>query len=210
MEDQDRIHELEDALKEAERKLAAMKTERDEAIALVDRADEVADDANAVLENWKHAFEMELNENGLWITPLGAVHDRYLEALTNCSTMAKKWNRFVPRYNAAILQRPIGRPLEASEAQQKQVFKHHHDGMSLRAIAAEMSLSLRTVRTIIAKEGHVDRATIKRLEKVDPMNAALLAAKARKRSRDALPKKIKAVEGDVAGIKKAVKGLGAV
>jgi hypothetical protein len=208
MDQEARIRELEDALNEAERKLAEMKTERDEANALAERANEVVIDANTLIEKWQHAFEMELDANGLWITPLSAVHDRYLDAVETCSALIKRWNRFVPKYNAAILQRPVGRPLDASDAQQKQALKHRRAGMSLRAIGDEMSLSLRTVRTIIDRGAHVDRATIKRLERIDPMNAAVRAAKARKRSRDALPKNMEAVIDEVTAIKKAVKGLG--
>jgi hypothetical protein len=207
-EPEKRIAELADALKAAERKLAEMKTERDEATALVDRADEVADDTNAVIESWKFAFEMELRDDGLWTSPVSKVHDRYLESIELYNKLIKDWNRFVPKYNAAILQRPVGRLLDASEAQQKQVLKSRSRGISFRGIADDMNLSLRTVRTIIERGQGRDRTTLKRLEKVEPMNAAVIAARARKRTRDTLPKRIKAVQDEANAIKKAAKGLG--
>jgi Helix-turn-helix domain of resolvase len=89
-----------------------------------------------------------------------------------------------------ILQRDLGRPLAASDAQCAQVRKLRKAKMSLREIAEETSLSLQTVRTIIGCEARSDRTSVKRLQKVDPDHAAVTAWKARKRTRDALPRRI--------------------
>ncbi len=47
----------------------------------------------------------------------------------------------------------------------------HKAGKSLREIAEETSLGLRTVRTIIAKGNGTDRTTIKHLERIAPDRA---------------------------------------
>jgi hypothetical protein len=54
---------------------------------------------------------------------------------------------------------PIGRPIAASEAQKAEIVKHHKRGRSSRWIAEEMSLSRRTVTTIIGKLDGSDRTT---------------------------------------------------
>jgi hypothetical protein len=56
----DRIHEREDGLQEAERRLEEVRMERDEARELVHRMEEQVGDASAVIESWKEAFEMQL------------------------------------------------------------------------------------------------------------------------------------------------------
>jgi hypothetical protein len=88
------------------------------------------------------------------------------------------------------------------------VLKLHKRKLSLRDIADETNLSLSTVRTIIGRESRTDRTTIRRLGKIDPMNTAVIEAKARKKTRDALPKQITKMGNDIADLKKAVKGLG--
>jgi DNA-binding NarL/FixJ family response regulator len=50
-----------------------------------------------------------------------------------------------------VAPKGIGRPLAASEAQQRQVLVMRKEGKSLRTIAAKTSLSPRTVRTIVGK-----------------------------------------------------------
>ena len=49
-----RIRELEHALKEADRRVAEMRAERDQALELVD----------ALIDSWIDAFEMQLSEDG--------------------------------------------------------------------------------------------------------------------------------------------------
>jgi Homeodomain-like domain len=55
------------------------------------------------------------------------------------------------KYIALIAHRNIGRPLAASDAQRATVLKLHKAQHSLRSIAEDVNLSLRTVRTIIDK-----------------------------------------------------------
>lgn len=60
----DRIRELEDALKEAERRVAKMRAERDQAFELVEQMKEHVSDVDALIDSWIEAFEMQLNEDG--------------------------------------------------------------------------------------------------------------------------------------------------
>jgi hypothetical protein len=53
----------------------------------------------------------------------------------------------------------LGRPLLASEAQQRDVRKLHKSGKSLRTIVTATGLSFRTVRTIVGRVEGTDRTT---------------------------------------------------
>jgi hypothetical protein len=79
--------------------------------------------------------------------------------------------------------------------------------MSLRAIAEETSLTLRTVRTIIGRAQGTDRTTMKHLARIDPDRARAASWKARKRTRDALPKQINESLKTGRELIKAAKGL---
>ena len=70
---------------------------------------------------------------------------------------------------------PVGRPLQASEAQCEHVRKLRKVGKSLRWIAEETSLTLSTVRTIVSKADGTDRTSQKR-------NGAASCSTATKRS----------------------------
>jgi len=87
------------------------------------------------------------------------------------------------------------------------VLRLSKDGLSLRAIADETNLSFRTVRTIIAKSNGTDRATMRRLERIAPDKFAEAKERSSKRTRDALPRRIKAFVGDGRDMLKEAKGL---
>ena len=55
---------IEDALKEAERRIAEMRVERDEAFELVEQMKEHVSDVDALIDSWIEAFEMQLSEDG--------------------------------------------------------------------------------------------------------------------------------------------------
>ena len=184
----DRIAELEDELKQRDAHIKELRTDLNKAEQLIGEMREQVEDTNALVEAWIECFDMVLNDDGKWTTAewikdCEAYHDRYVELL-------KQWNKFVPRYNAAILQRNVGRPLAASEAQAERVRKLHKQGMSLRGIVEETSLGLRTVRTIVDQGDGRDRTTIKHLERIDPDRKLEASWRARQRTRDALPKRI--------------------
>ena len=65
--------------------------------------------------------------------------------------------------------------------------------------------TLQTVRTIIGREDRSDRASRKRLERIDPNHAAKISEHHRKRSRDALPKRIAEILKQGAELRKEAK-----
>src|SRR5215467_13246819 len=138
MTPEDRIAELEDALKEKERRLQELKADLDKANDLVERMRENVQDSSDLIDSWIEAFGMEQNESGNWTYAkwlfAGEMwHDKYV-------TVVKEWNRFVPEYNATVRRRNVGRPLAASDAQRQAVLKLRKAGHSLRDIAEETSL----------------------------------------------------------------------
>ena len=143
------------------------------------------------------------DDDGKWtwdpsIKDYNVYTDKYLALL-------RDWNRFVSEYNAVVQPRPVGRPLEASEAQQVDVLKRRKRGESLQHIADETSLGMQTVRTIIGKANGTDRTTGKHLARIKPEDMA--AWRARKRTRDALPRRLNAHLKDKAELLKEAKGL---
>jgi hypothetical protein len=200
----DRIAELEDALKERDRRIAELKRDVDKERDLVHRMDEHLRDAGDMIDRWKHAFEMALNDEGMWVWDRSFVEGD--EWFAKYDALLKEWNRFVPEYNAAVLKRNVGRPLAASEAQRTEVRRRRKRGESLRAIADETSLGLQTVRTIIDQGAGVDRTTRKHLARIDPERERQRAWQAKSRSRKALPKQIAAWEKTASELRQEAKG----
>ena len=158
------------------------------------------------MERWIEAFDMTLGDDGDWHWEEGLIQDRdkwfhkYLELRT-------KWNKFVGEYNATVRPRNMGRPLQASEAQRLRVLQHHNAGESIRSIAENMELSVRTVRTIIDKTNGVDHATLARLERIAPDRAAEARTRRSIKEIAALPKRINENLKRNAELIKAAKGL---
>ena len=75
--------------------------------------------------------------------------NEYGQVIDDYNSLVHRWNKYLPLINGR--QRPVGRPLVASEEQQAAILKHHKAGMSLRRIADETELGLNTVRTVIDK-----------------------------------------------------------
>ena len=123
------------------------------------------------------------------------------------NALVREWNRFVPEYNAMVRPRNVGRPLAASDAQVAEVLKLHKAGGSLRGIAEDTSLGLATVRTIVSQKDGTDRTTVKHLERIAPDRAAAARWRARKRTRDALPKRINETLAKGRELVKEAKGL---
>jgi hypothetical protein len=115
----------------------------------------------------------------------------------------------VPNYNAIITASPrnVGRPLAASDAQRAQVLKLRKQGMSLRGICDETNLGLQTVRTIVDQGERRDRTTRKHLERIAIDRTAEVRWRARKRTRDSLPKRINETLANGRELVKAAKGL---
>jgi hypothetical protein len=183
------VTKLQADLAECDRRIAELKHELEQERDLTYRLAEQVRDSNDTLDNWIQAFDMVQNEEGVWVWSNSFVEGH--EWLHKYVELQREWNKYVALFNAKLeYGRNVGRPLGASEAQQQQVLKLHKVGHSLREIAEEMSLGLRTVRTVIAKGNGIDRTTIKHLERIDPERAKVKAWEAKRQTRTRLPKRI--------------------
>jgi hypothetical protein len=200
-----RVADLEDQLKERDRRLADLKRDLDVERDLTQRLDEHLRDASDMIEQWKQAFDMVLNEEGLWVWDSSFAQGE--QWLQKYQALLREWNAFVPDYNAVVRPRNVGRPLAASEAQCDQVRKLRKAGASLRGIAEETNLTLTTVRTIVDQADGVDRTTRKHLARIDPDRAAERQWRSKSQGRKVLPKRIAAWEETAAELRKEVKGL---
>jgi septal ring factor EnvC (AmiA/AmiB activator) len=205
-----RIGELEDKLKQAAARIKELKAERDEAQQLVDEMRAEIEKGNEILEQWREAFGMVFADSGMWRFPRDELLEEHERVLEENREMINRWNCLVPRFNATILARDIGRPLAASEAQQAQVRQLRKAGRSLRAITKATGLGLQTVRTIIDKPAGEDRtAKLKGVMRRRQLDKARMATwRARKRVRDGLPKWITEHQKKSEQLIKAAKGLG--
>jgi septal ring factor EnvC (AmiA/AmiB activator) len=202
---EDRIDELEDQLKQKERRLQELKADLDKANNLVERMREHVQDSSDLIDSWIEAFGMELDESGTWtyakwVSASEMWHDKYV-------TVVQEWNRFVPEYNSTVRRRNVGRPLAASDAQHQTVLKLRKAGHSLRDIAEETSLSLNTVRTIVDQRDRRDRTSIKHLERIRRDMGEERTWQSRKRTRHGLPRRIATLRQQGEELRKEAKGL---
>lgn len=182
------IAQLEDDLKEAQRRIDELRRERDECNALIDELREHVEGAESIIQSWIEAFGMQQGANGLWTWDEWTVggdnlFERYKDLL-------KRWNSTVADFNAKIAPRPVGRPLAASEAQVAKVLQLRRGGSSLRGIADETSLALSTIRTIVGNESRTTRTWKKWFERVQPDKVAESTWRSRSRQRAGLPRRI--------------------
>jgi hypothetical protein len=215
----DRVGELQDELKQRDRRIEELRQEIDQQRDLIRRMEESIDDASNVIERWKETFNMVETESGGWTwEPFWDQHNALVETHND---LVRRWNKFVPVINNRT--RPVGRPLGASEDEQALVLKRCKAGMSLRRIAEETELGLGTVRTIIDKANGSDRATRKRWQKVHPGEAwsertyepigridnrqQAARWKRQKRTGDTLPKQAQRVVEEGRDLIKEAKGL---
>ena len=203
----ERIAELEDELKQRDRRIADLKADLAKAEDLIVRQDGHVRSCIDEIDNWIQAFEMVQDEDGAWQWNGSFVQGD--EWFKKYKDLQREWNKFVPDYNAIVTASPrnVGRPLEASDAQRQTVLKLHKDGMSLRGIAEETSLGLRTVRTIVDQRGRKDRTTRKYLERIKPDTARERQWIAKSRTRAALPKRIHAARKQGDELRQEAKGL---
>src|SRR5438270_1685042 len=152
----ERLYQVEDELRAAERRIAEMKAERDDAWNLVQRKQEYVEDVNATIESWIEAFEMTLGDDGMWHSSGEHLIDKYHSLIEKHNALVREWNKLVREYNGMVAPKQIGRPLNASDAQCAEVLRLRKAGTSLQDIADDTSLSLRTVRTIIGRDERTD------------------------------------------------------
>ena len=120
---------------------------------------EHVEDSNGLTESWIEVFDMEQREDGVWLfdAKQSKLWDDHKALHEEHQKLIRQWNKFVGDYNSTVAPRGLGRPLQASEAQVKEVRKLRKNGASLRSIADQTGLGLRTVRTIVEKDQGADR-----------------------------------------------------
>ncbi len=202
------IADLEAELREKTDRLERALGELDEANALVDEMREWIEDQTGVIETWIEVFDMRHLEDGTWQWNDVEGWEEAAKVIEEHQKLVRDWNKFVSEWNTTISPRYFGRRLEASEAQVDEVRHLRKKGISIRKIAAEKSLSVRTVRTILDRGTAKERTRTNELRRqhYDKMGAAHF--KAKKRGHDELPKRINRLLKDGAALVKAAKGLG--
>jgi len=172
---------------------------------------EQVEDSNALIDNWIEVFDMEQGEDGVWLFDSqqrklwqdhAALHEAHQKLI-------RQWNKFIGEYNSTVAPRDLGRPLQASDAQVKEVLRLRKAGTSLRAIAAQTNLGFRTVRTIIEKMAGTGRTgkrtNVLRKRELDRLRAAEYRAKARAVA--GMPKRVAQAVDALEDARKAAKGL---
>jgi hypothetical protein len=200
-----RIVDLEREIELKNRRIEELRTEVDESRDLVRRMEEHLEDRDAYLENFITVFGLTLNDEGEYTN--GDFIEQHNELIDLLDETIDRFNALVRRYNANVADPvPVGRPIAASEAQQAQVLAHHKGGKSLRWIAEAMTLSRRTVTTIVEKDEGTDRTTAKRRTRL----GLELAKKPERRkwSLANLPKQANALLQEKRDLIKEAKGLG--
>ena len=156
-----RIADLERELRLRDERIGELKDEIDESRELVREMEEHVQEHDEDLKMFITPFGLTLNDDGQWSN--GEYVKTTLGIMDDHSDLVRRYNKLVRDFNQyAVPPKPVGRPLAASEAQQAQVIKHHKAGKSARWIAEEMTLSRRTVTTVIDKLDGSDRNTQKR------------------------------------------------
>jgi hypothetical protein len=153
-----RIADLEHELRFRDQRINELKKELDEERELVRSMEEHVTEADEHLEHFITTFGLVMDDDGLYhngefITEYQDSLDKYIDLIDRHNKLVGIINRHIAKVN------PIGRPIAASEAQQIEIRKHHKRGKSSRWIAEELSLSRRTVTTIIGKLDGSDRTT---------------------------------------------------
>ena len=204
-----RIEELEADLRYRDDQIKELRQERNTAVDLVDEMREQIEAGNAVIDAWIEGFDLELGDDGTYSWNKHRLVDQHHSLQEKYNKLVRQWNKFVGDYNRTVAPRNFGRPLEASEAQIKKVRQLRKAGKSLRTIAAETGLGLRTVRTIIEKDagtGRIGKRTnLLRKREIDRLRAAEYRFK--KRIRERLPKRITETWKRGDALIKAAKGL---
>jgi hypothetical protein len=198
-----RISELEDEVKAKDRRIEELRQEIDELRDLNRRMEEHADDYVSTLQTWQ-SLDMQRDENGEW--EWQPFWDDFHKLVDKYLSLVRRWNRHMGQSDT----NPPGRPLAADAYQIEKVRQLHEQGESLRAIAGETELSLRTVRTIVGRWNGNDRTTEKyrkRLQ-IEIDRKQETHWKQIKRTGDALPRRVQAVVEEGQALVKEAKGLG--
>jgi hypothetical protein len=116
----------------------------------------------------------------------------YENLRTEFNELVRLWNRYIEM----VGPQPVGRPLQAGDAQIAEVRKLRNAGASLRKIATETNLGLRTVRTITGQQDRSDRTSQKReeLRHRSLTRNRMLDWRRRRRAREAMPGQLVEIE----------------
>src|SRR5262249_46489579 len=152
--------------------------------------EEHVQECREITESWIEAFQMRRTDDGKVLVWASFV-EQHDDLVDKHNALVREWNKMVPKYNAVVVPKNIGRPLEASEAQCLEVQRLRKTGASLRAIVAQTGLGLRTIRTIIGRQNGTDRTSKQTnvLRKRELNRQRMISWRARKRTRDALPRR---------------------
>lgn len=164
-----RIAELEDELAERDRRIKELKADVTKADALVSEMREHCVDAGAMIERWIEAFDMVLDDDGVWKWRTSFVEGD--EWFQKYHALLRDWNRLVPEYNAVVNPRNVGHPPGANDSQRAEILKLRKQGRSLRGIALDMKLGMQVVRTVLGQYSHgadrgKDRTSRKHAERI--------------------------------------------
>ena len=159
------VADLERELQLRDERIHELKDEIDETRDLLRRMEEHVQEGDEEFEHFITVFDMEEDADGMWrwskfFDEHYALEDRHDDLITRYNKLVHRFNRNIARVN------PVGRPIAASEAQQEQIARHHKAGKSARWIAEEMTLSRRTVTTVIDKLDGTDRTTAKHRQRL--------------------------------------------
>jgi hypothetical protein len=153
-----RIADLERELRLKDERINELKDEIDEDRDLIRRLREHAEEHDEYLEGFISTFGLVLTDDGKWSN--GEAIEEQIAQAKEYDDLIREHNKLVHRFNRNIADvNPVGRPIAADEEEQEQILWHHKQGRSLRWIAEEMSLSRRTVTTVITKVDGSDRTT---------------------------------------------------
>jgi len=204
-----RIEELKSDLRYRDDQIKELREENHRVRELNDEMGEGIESGNELIQSWIEVFELEQNEDGVYVFNPGLLLDQHSKLFEEHEKLLREWNKFVGQYNATIDPQGIGRPLQASDTQVTEVRGLRKAGASLRGIAEETGLGIRTVRTIVGKDAGTDRASKRtnrlRKREIDRLRAA--HHRAQKRTRDQLPKRIDQTLKRGQELIKASKGL---
>jgi hypothetical protein len=198
-----RIADLERELHLKDERINELKDEIDEGRDLVRRMSEHAEEHDHELERFITTFGLEVTadgkySNGEFIEDYRALVDQYEDLRLRYNKLVGSFNRNIATVN------PVGRPVAASDEQQAQIVRHHKAGRSARWIAEEMTLSRRTVMTVIGKHHGVDRTSNTRRKRLglEPKKKDWRVA-----SMDSMPKRMTKHFEQARELRKEAKGL---
>src|SRR6476660_8924173 len=82
-----------DELRQRDRLITELRSERDEQTDLIRRLREHAEDYVASIESWRETFDMEMTEDGKWTWQ--PFWDRHWNLVDRYNDLVRRWNRLI-------------------------------------------------------------------------------------------------------------------